>query len=255
MKIVKKILLVLGAVLLCVVIVYCSSGKWMLRNMLQEKYGEPFTVVNVPAPEMMLIPGVYYACCAPESNPDAVFEIYVGSFWQKIFFDNYPEACIGAELAGQLEERLTEYFGECHVQGVLIDAYYGEMDEVITAEAYLSELEAPYLATIVYNIAVNTDDYEAQDYAEEFDYILEALTEQNTGMSITTNISFQSNPDYKNTVKQMFKSYYMDYNHRTYCFYYDPFDKGWEFYTVRDSETAPKKLTRDTYAKTRKKEN
>ena len=94
-----------------------ESREQKMKVLVEEKYGEEFTILKTWTEPLGadVTKTEYHATAAPVDNQDAVFEITVMNFKEKIFEDTYPEGKISALFSEKLKKQCASYLGDCYV--------------------------------------------------------------------------------------------------------------------------------------------
>ncbi len=225
----------------------CNIGSKARRceALLEEKYGEEFTVLQTWTEPLGtdVFKSEYHAVCYSVNHPEVLLEITVEDFGKKEFTDTYPMGIMAAKVSEILESELSNYFEECYVHAQCLGKCpeFKNYDDV-TIESYTEKIENPDL---YFFVGVNTDVYHADDYAEEFDFLLETIEEINASLRISGNMttyflpsepyeacirSFQERMDPGEATDDILEDYY------GFAFGFNDVEQEWSFTSWKSSK-------------------
>lgn len=191
------------------VLLLCSgcgkSDSERVVSYLSDKYGEEFVVIDSISSGDGRTPFSYSytAYCAPTAHPECMFETTIdglGSEQPNKIRDFYGTGILEVRIAEEMKQKLEPHFGTIFVIADLNRTGNQVLPDMQEIE-YFSFLgispdsEPDPRSNIDYFIAVNDSVYQSTDYAEEYDVLLNALTEISQEYKINGEMDVYFMPD------------------------------------------------------------
>ncbi len=243
----------------------CDDKSRTMEELLEEKYDEEFEIGHTwTTPLGADVRRIeYHAICSPAAHPEVTFEISVQDFDEGAFVDDYAQGIVSAQLSDIMEDKLRDTFGECCVYAGCMGKSPEFSDYAsVSIDDYAKRAEEPWA---YYDIFVNVDLYETEDYAAEFDALCDVLMEmeQDSGINTTMSVYFlpgsicemakahltayrQWNASLKDAVKQAYSKY---------TFAFDENEQVWRYNVYEAPNWKVRSITRDEYINCRQNEN
>lgn len=138
----------------------------IVARLLQEKYGEEFTIHKTWAD----VGYSYVAVCSPVLEPEIVFEaiFYIGG-GGKLYSDEYPQGIFAWELEQLLQPEVRKISEDAYIKAF---PFYAETSftrrEDVTVETYLEAISSytPASEHIYFEIYANIENIRSMDYEE-----------------------------------------------------------------------------------------
>ena len=140
----------------------------IVARLLQEKYGEEFTIHNTWGD----VGYSYIAVCSPVAEPGIVFEsvFYIGGEG-KLYKDEYPQGIVAWELEQLLQPEVRKISEDAYIKAF---PFYAETAftrrEDVTIESYLEAIDpdAPASQHIMFEVYANIENIKSIDYEEVY---------------------------------------------------------------------------------------
>lgn len=148
----------------------------IVARLLQEKYGEEFTIHNTWGD----VGYSYIAVCSPVAEPGIVFEsvFYIGGEG-KLYKDEYPQGIVAWELEQLLQPEVRKISEDAYIKAF---PFYAETAftrrEDVTIESYLEAIGSDDNASqrIYFEVYANIGNIKSIDYEEVYSVLKEIST-------------------------------------------------------------------------------